>query len=548
MSAGSAADGNAADGNARMVKGSLIIGRRNRPEKDFRIKTYDFRRPDKFSKEQIRTIALVHDAFSRLAATSLSAALRQDYRLALESVDQMTFEEFIGPLKSPNFFAVVGMAPLRGSVIVQMDPVICRAVADRLFGGRGKGMAGPDHELTDIELRTIEGTFIRILGDLREAWTPLLDLRPSLLHSEVHERFSRIVPPTEMIVLVTFRMTGEGTEGRMNLVIPYLTIEPLIPRLAARYMYSKPRASRNGAADRTYSIKEEAYRLPAAAELLVQGPELSIRELLELKKGSLVALPELDEGRCRLRAGGAQVLDLKLESRLRGRFFLRVPGGPPRGDSSAEGEGRGAEGRGAEAKPDLKIERMGGEIAAIRESLASGLGAIASELKAIRDGRETVGVGADRVSAAMSASPPPGDDSPPFASLRAFPEDALLLFLSAESPQLIALVASQLDGGHAARIVGGLGEGLQAEVLQRIAAMDRVAPAVLETVERALLRALEASRKDYRSFGGMEKAAGLLGLVPDRTRDRIFALLDEATARRLRRSFAERGKDAGHEP
>ena len=135
-----------------------------RPAADTRkIKIYDFKRPDKFSKEQIRTISMMHDAFARLTTTVLSAQLRSMIHVHVASVDQLTYEEFIRSIPTPTTLAIINMDPLKGNAILEIDPAVTFSIIDRLFGGTGEGTKS-QHELTDIETSVMEGIIVRILG------------------------------------------------------------------------------------------------------------------------------------------------------------------------------------------------------------------------------------------------------------------------------------------------------------------------------------------------------------------------------------------------
>src|SRR4030043_509282 len=205
-----------------------------------KVKIYDFRRPGKFSKDHIRTLQMMHETFARLTTTALSAQLRALVGVHVASVDQLTYEEFIRSIPNPTTLAVVDMDPLKGSAILEIDPAITFSIIDRLFGGQGEG-AKFSRELTDIEQSVMEGIIVRVLGNLRESWSTVIDLRPRLGGIEVNPQFAGIVPPQEMVVLVTRETKVGEVEGMMNLCIPYLTIEPIISKLSAQDWYSSVR-------------------------------------------------------------------------------------------------------------------------------------------------------------------------------------------------------------------------------------------------------------------------------------------------------------------
>ena len=196
-----------------------------------KIKIYDFKRPDKFSKDQIRTLQMMHENFARVTTTSLSAQLRTLVGIHVASVDQLTYEEFIRSVSNPSTLAMVSMDPLKGSSILEIDPSITFTIIDRLFGGPGESPKNLNRELTDIELSVMEGIIVRILGNLREAWSQVIDLRPRLGSIETNPQFAQMVSPNDMVVLITLETKVADVEGMMNFCIPYITIEPILSKL-----------------------------------------------------------------------------------------------------------------------------------------------------------------------------------------------------------------------------------------------------------------------------------------------------------------------------
>ncbi len=205
-----------------------------------KVQIYDFKRPDKFSKDQIRTVQMMHDTFARLTTTALSAKLRSMVEVHVTSVDQLTYEEFIRSIPNPTTLNLINMDPLKGSCILEIDPSITFTIIDRLFGGAGKHYK-ISRELTDIELSVMEGVVVHILSNLREAWSTVIDLRPRLGTIETNPQFAQMVPPNEMVMLITLETKISDNEGMMNLCIPYITIEPIIQKLSAQYWFSSIR-------------------------------------------------------------------------------------------------------------------------------------------------------------------------------------------------------------------------------------------------------------------------------------------------------------------
>jgi flagellar motor switch protein FliM len=257
------------------------------PADQRKIKIYDFKRPDKFSKEQIRTVSIMHETFARLTTTSLSAQLRSLVQVHVASVDQLTYEEFIRSIPNPTTLAVINMDPLKGSAILEIDPAITFSIIDRLFGGQGEG-AKITRDLTDIEHSVMESIIVRILGNMREAWSQVIDLRPRLGQIETNPQFAQIVPPTEMVVLVTLETKVGEVEGMMNFCIPYLTIEPIISKLSAQYWYSTVR--RGATTENLNILRERLSTIAVSVVAEIGSMDLTVRDVLSLRAGDVIRL------------------------------------------------------------------------------------------------------------------------------------------------------------------------------------------------------------------------------------------------------------------
>ena len=259
-----------------------------RPAADTRkIKIYDFKRPDKFSKEQIRTISMMHDTFARLTTTSLSAQLRSMVHVHVASADQLTYEEFIRSIPTPTTLAIINMDPLKGNAILEIDPAVTFSIIDRLFGGTGEGTKA-QHELTDIETSVMEGIIVRILGNMREAWTQVIDLRPRLGQIDTNPQFAQIVPPTDMVVLVTLETKVGDVEGMINFCIPYLTIEPIIGKLSTQFWFST--VHRGTTTENLNVLKDKLATVDVNVVAEIGKINIPVREVISLRVGDVVRL------------------------------------------------------------------------------------------------------------------------------------------------------------------------------------------------------------------------------------------------------------------
>src|SRR2546421_8518333 len=116
-----------------------------------RAQSYDFRRPDRIAKDQLRAIHVLHENFARSLASSLSAYLRAYVAVNLVSVEQLAFMEFVQTLASPSCLIGLGMKPFDGNTALEISPSLAFPVLEMLLGGSGQGSAGLDREITEIE-------------------------------------------------------------------------------------------------------------------------------------------------------------------------------------------------------------------------------------------------------------------------------------------------------------------------------------------------------------------------------------------------------------
>ena len=185
--------------------------------------------PNKFSRDQLGEISIIHEKFARIVKKSFSVQLRSTINMDVASVCQLTMGDFCRCIPTPTTLGVFNMEPLKGSAVLEIDPLITNALIDRI-SGKAISTKTP-HELTDSETIIMKGIFVSLLENLREAWSEIIDLQPRLIKIESDPKFIRLVPPAEGVVLVTLETKIENVEGMLNFCIPYPVIEPITEKL-----------------------------------------------------------------------------------------------------------------------------------------------------------------------------------------------------------------------------------------------------------------------------------------------------------------------------
>lgn len=259
-----------------------------RPARNARkIKIYDFKRPDKFSKENVRTVSIVHESFARLISNLFTCQLGEMVHVHVASVDQLTYEEFIRCIPTPTCMAVINMDPLKGNAVIEIDPAITFSIIHLLLDGNVNLLpVKSQHELTDLEQCLMEPMIIRMLGCLRESWNSVLDLRPRLAQIDTTPQFVQIAPYNEMVVLVTFEVRIGDVEGIMNFCIPYMTIEPIIGKLSASFWYSTIR--RNATTENLADLMSRLKEVEVDTRAIIFRQNKSIKEITKLKVGDVI--------------------------------------------------------------------------------------------------------------------------------------------------------------------------------------------------------------------------------------------------------------------
>ncbi len=253
-----------------------------------KVRVYDFRRPDKFSKEQMRTAEMLYGHFARLVTGFLAGYLRSLVQISVVSVEQNTYGEFIGRVGSPGIIAIVGLSPLPGKVLMVMDPVVAFYMIDRLFGGPGR-MIGKARSLTEIEQTVMERIFGAMLNYLAETWRNFAEITPKLEAIEANPLFAQIVAPNEMVLVVVLQINIGEQSGTFSFCHPYLTLEPVLPKLSAQQWFQTLRGQESASIARS-EMEEFMEGIPLELKISLGGAVLTMRELLNLEVGDVVSL------------------------------------------------------------------------------------------------------------------------------------------------------------------------------------------------------------------------------------------------------------------
>ncbi|GIX00520.1 MAG: flagellar motor switch protein FliM [Pirellulaceae bacterium] len=256
------------------------------PQPRQRIVAYDFKRPERVGKEQMRALQSVHEGFARNLGASYSALLRTIVETKLISVDQLTYSEFVYSLEIPTCFSVLRPKPLEGNWILDISPTILYPIIDRMLGGHPSPESALKRPLSEIEQRLASRVINTLLRELVTAWRNAIAMEISLERIESNPQLVQIVPPNEVVVLISFELVMGKARGMVNLCIPFNTIERIGSRLTSNNWISYASAKSTPATQRQI----QKLLSGAVVELIVTMARSSIStvDLLNLQVGDIV--------------------------------------------------------------------------------------------------------------------------------------------------------------------------------------------------------------------------------------------------------------------
>lgn len=267
--------------------GEMDADELKKEQSEKKVKVYDFKRALRFSKDQIRSLTRIHENFARLLTTFFSAQLRTYVQISVASADQIPYEEFIRSIPNMTILNVFEVPPLDGRILMEVNPNIAYALMDRMMGGKGASINKVDN-LTEIETKIMSTTFERAFENYLEAWNTIVEIDPQLADFEVNPQFLQMVSPNETVVVISLNTTIGEASGMMNICIPHVVLEPIIPKLSVHYYMQTDKKER---------VPEEITRLEKHiqhSEVQVISElgtsEISIQEFLMLGIGDVIEL------------------------------------------------------------------------------------------------------------------------------------------------------------------------------------------------------------------------------------------------------------------
>ncbi len=265
------------------------------------VQLYDFKHPERINKEQLRTLRTLHDNFARILATYFSTSMRTLVDVHFNTIDQVTFNEYMLSLAVPNALYTLHLNKLDGKAIFEISPQFLLFMVDRLLGGVGETDT-ESREITLIEQNVVRRVIDNVVGLLNEAWTQVHSIGAVVENFETDPQFIQIARSTEALAIIFFEIRIRGATYMMNIGLPYYVLEPILAKLSAQSMMAVSGRKVGGEKDDSISSRLKATLLPVNVKLA--ETTLKVQDFIDLKSDDLIQLEQRTSSELPIVVGG----------------------------------------------------------------------------------------------------------------------------------------------------------------------------------------------------------------------------------------------------
>ncbi|AMD92727.1 flagellar motor switch protein FliM [Desulfomicrobium orale] len=249
---------------------------------------FDLVNQDRIIRARMPVLEIINDRFSRLMAGALGNTMRKRIDVNPMSIEMSKFGDFMRSLPVPTSINIFKLEPLRGNALLVVDTRLVFSLVENFFGGVGSHPKIEGRDFTPIEQSVIAKVVKIILSNLEDAWRPVHEIAIELLRSEINPQFATIVPPSDVVVVISFEVELENAMGTMVLALPYATIEPIRAKLYAAFQTERLEIDQVWVS----RFRDRLMETPVDMDITLGTTQLTGRQLLNLKVGDVVLLDQ----------------------------------------------------------------------------------------------------------------------------------------------------------------------------------------------------------------------------------------------------------------
>jgi len=253
------------------------------------------------SYERLPMLEIVFDRLVRLMTTSLRNFTSDNVEVSLDNISSIRFGDYLNSIPLPAILSVFRAEELNNYGLLTVDSNLIYSIVDVLLGGR-RGTAAMRIEgrpYTTIERVLVQRMVEVVLADAREAFEPLTPVTFTLDRLETNPRFAAIARPANAAILVKLRIDMEDRGGRIELLLPYATLEPIRKMLLQQFMGEK------FGRDNIWEghLATELWTTQMEVRAVLDEQQMGLKKVLDLKVGDTLMLNATPDSLIELRAG-----------------------------------------------------------------------------------------------------------------------------------------------------------------------------------------------------------------------------------------------------
>jgi flagellar motor switch protein FliM len=247
---------------------------------------YDFKRPERVARDQLRAIETLYEVFARNFQATLSGQLRTMMDARVASVDQLTYSEFINSLPNPTVFTMLSAEPLEGSFILELNPIIAFPIIERLLGSGKSGSHKPDRPLTEIEWRLIEKVINQALTIMADVWSSIAQIQFKVTTRESNPQIMQIFSPNEPVISIVVELSLGEHKGYMNICIPVMSVEGIMNKISTHSWFASRRKDEIPGQEKAISEALAPAEMDVSAHLSIET--MRFEDLRNLAVGDVI--------------------------------------------------------------------------------------------------------------------------------------------------------------------------------------------------------------------------------------------------------------------
>lgn len=257
-------------------------------DEDRQVRPYNFWSPDRFSKDHMRAIELLHEELGERLTNTLPTFLRTSLNPRIVHTEQGRFHEFLSDMNPNSLFHLISLAPLPGQFLITISQEIAFSILEQRLGGRSTARK-KNHILTDIDQSIMEDMVENMLNDIKASWGKIASVEPKLVDSTTNQHWVQMMVGNERVMMITFEMVINAITGTMSFYLPYSMLKPIINELNPHIIISGRQEKFHDANARRIN-QQNLSKISLPIRVILGKTNISLQEMKDIEIGDVIVL------------------------------------------------------------------------------------------------------------------------------------------------------------------------------------------------------------------------------------------------------------------